>query len=400
MSHLYTRLRNIFGSQTHDIDKLGPLETAPQNNIAVTSRINQSPTGRKEATTTSTAAPSCSPYSNEDYTVGWICALPVELAAAKGMLDEEHGDPQTPPRPADQNTYILGCIGKFKVVMECLPKDEIGSSSAAAVAREMLFTFPSIRIGLLVGIGAGIPDYESDDIQDIRLGDVVISSDKENGGVVLYDFGKRLGDGSFQPMYVLDRPPRSLRTAVSQLEAEHLTRENRILQYIDQMLEKYPYMRKKGFAHPGIAADHLFRPEYRHVSGRSCAQCDLAQRIIRVPEKRPDTNPVVHYGVIATSSVVVKHAPTREAIRQKHRAICLEMEAAGLMNNFPCVVIRGISDYADSHKNNLWQPYAAATAAACAKELLEYVQPRALDGERKAKDILTKGQIMFQALSI
>lgn len=57
------------------------------------------------------------------------------------------------------------------------------------------------------------------------------------------------------------------------------------------------------------------------------------------------------------------------------------------MNNFPCVVIRGISD-ADSHKNDQWRPYAAATAAACAKELLEYVQPRAIDEERTAKDIL------------
>lgn len=58
------------------------------------------------------------------------------------------------------------------------------------------------------------------------------------------------------------------------------------------------------------------------------------------------------------------------------------------MNNFPCVVIRGISDYADSHKNNHWQQYAAATAAACAKELLEVVQLRALEGERTAKDVI------------
>ena len=339
----------------------------------------------------SVTKPTRSPYSNDDYTVGWICALPIEMATAKGMMDEEHGDPQTPPQQADQNTYLLGCIGKFKVVVACLPKDEIGASSAAAVARDMLFTFPNIKVGLLVGIGAGIPDYESDDIRDIRLGDVVIGSDKESGGVVLYDFGKRLGDGSFKSMYALDRPPRPLRAALSQLEAEHQMHENRIPQYINQMLEKYPYMRRKGFAYPGQSADQLFQADYRHVPGRSCAKCDLAERIDRRPENRSDIDPVIHYGVIATGSSVVKHAPTREEIRQRHRAICLEMEAAGLMNNFPCVVIRGISDYADSHKNDQWQPYAAATAAACAKELLEYVQPRALDGERTAKDILSKG---------
>jgi hypothetical protein len=50
--------------------------------------------------------------------------------------------------------------------------------------------------------------------------------------------------------------------------------------------------------------------------------------------------------------------------------LCFEMEAAGLMNEFSCLVIRGICDYADSHKNKTWQPYAAATAASCAKELL------------------------------
>jgi nucleoside phosphorylase len=51
------------------------------------------------------------------------------------------------------------------------------------------------------------------------------------------------------------------------------------------------------------------------------------------------------------------------------------MEAAGLMDNFPCLVIRGICDYADSHKNKRWQAYAALAAAACAKELLLVIPP-------------------------
>jgi hypothetical protein len=46
------------------------------------------------------------------------------------------------------------------------------------------------------------------------------------------------------------------------------------------------------------------------------------------------------------------------------------MEAAGLMDGFPCLVIRGICDYADSHKSKNWQRYSAAAAAAYAKELL------------------------------
>jgi hypothetical protein len=152
---------------------------------------------------------------------------------------------------------------------------------------------------------------------------------------VIYNFGERLADGSFKSVYALDRPSQPLCTAISLLEAKRQTHENRISQYINQMLEKYPYMRKKGFIHPGQSADQLFLPDYRHVSGRPCAKCDPAGRIDRYPENRPDTDPIIHYGVIATGSAVVKLAPTRDEIGQKHRAICLEMKAAGLMRYTP-----------------------------------------------------------------
>ena len=49
------------------------------------------------------------------------------------------------------------------------------------------------------------------------------------------------------------------------------------------------------------------------------------------------------------------------------------MEAAGLMDIFGCATIRGICDYADSHKNDGWHKYASASAAAVAKEVLEIV---------------------------
>jgi hypothetical protein len=51
------------------------------------------------------------------------------------------------------------------------------------------------------------------------------------------------------------------------------------------------------------------------------------------------------------------------------------MEAAGLMDSFPCLVIRGICNYADSRKNKRWREYAAAAAAAAAyaKEILSVI---------------------------
>jgi nucleoside phosphorylase len=50
--------------------------------------------------------------------------------------------------------------------------------------------------------------------------------------------------------------------------------------------------------------------------------------------------------------------------------LCFEIEAAELVNSFPCLVVQGICDYSNSHKNKMWQLYAAVTAAACAKEIL------------------------------
>lgn len=179
-----------------------------------------------------------SPYANEEYTVGWICALPPEFAAAKGMLDEEHGEPQTLQASADDNPYFLGSIGKFKVVIACLPLHQIGPASAASAAKEMLFTFPKIRVGLLVGIGAGIPDDDDDD-PEIHLGDIVISSSPKSGGVAVYDFGKQLSDGSFESLSVLNRPPRSLASGLTKLQAEHDMNGNKVVHYIEQMLNKY-----------------------------------------------------------------------------------------------------------------------------------------------------------------
>ena len=64
----------------------------------------------------------------------------------------------------------------------------------------------------------------------------------------------------------------------------------------------------------------------------------------------------------------MKDALLRDALIAEKDVLCFEMEAAGLMNHFPCVVIRGICDYSDSHKNKEWQGYAAMAAAAYTKD--------------------------------
>jgi nucleoside phosphorylase len=66
------------------------------------------------------------------------------------------------------------------------------------------------------------------------------------------------------------------------------------------------------------------------------------------------------------------------------------MEAAGIMNRFPCMVIRGICDYSDSHKNKDWQGYAALTAAAYAKDLLKEIQPNRVETEERLATCIDK----------
>ena len=72
----------------------------------------------------------------------------------------------------------------------------------------------------------------------------------------------------------------------------------------------------------------------------------------------------------------MKNALEHDSLAERDKVICFEMEAAGLIDNFPCLVIRGICDYADSYKNKKWQPYTAAVAAAYAKKLCLWLAPR------------------------
>lgn len=60
----------------------------------------------------------------------------------------------------------------------------------------------------------------------------------------------------------------------------------------------------------------------------------------------------------------------RDRIAREEGIIAFEMEGAGIWEEIPCIIVKGVCDYADSHKNKAWQNFAAATAAAAAKALL------------------------------
>lgn len=304
-------------------------------------------------------------FSHASYAIGIICALATEKAAIEAMLDEEH--PRLRKKDSDDNDYALGKIGVHNVAIACLPAGIMGKASAATVAKDMMRTFP-IKIGLMVGIGGGVWSKKL----DIRLGDVVVSQPTgTHGGVVQWDFGKMEKGGVFRRTGSLNKPPKVLLNALQKLQTQHIKRGSNLQEYLSQMAERMPHMAET-FGHQGAQNDHLFQATYDHEDGETCDACDNDQ-LVECSPKRMSNEPKIHYGNIASGDEVMKDGVTRDRIAKEEGVICFEMEAAGLMDSFPCVVIRGICDYADSHKNKQWQPYAAATAAAYAKQLLNVI---------------------------
>jgi nucleoside phosphorylase len=308
----------------------------------------------------------------------------VELAAVEGMLDEIY---ESLPSGRDQNGYTLGRIGTLNVVVAVMPA--IGNNRAASVAMQLLNDFRSIRFGLLVGTGGGVPGKEED---DIRLGDIVVSKPTTTfGGVVQYDIGKVTVGGILQRTGTLKPPSTVLMATVQRLQTQHFYSGSQIPRHLTAMLKKYPNMRKKQYVYQGEKYDQLFEATYAHNNGTACQNCDQT-KVVQRPS-RYDTDPEIHYGTIGSSNAVIKDGAMREHLRKDLGVLCLEMEAAGLMDEFPCLVIRGICDYADSHKNKRWQPYAAATAAAYMKELLDIIPAPEIAKASKAAEALQKTTI-------
>lgn len=274
------------------------------------------------------------------------------------------------------------------MVIAVLPDGEYGTDAAAVVARDMLHSFTNVRIGLMVGIGGGVPSMK----HDIRLGDVVVSVPRNNqGGVCQYDFGKSIQDQSFQMTRFLNQPPTIVRTAVNVLKSQYEMEGHRLHEEISIVLDQYPRLRKR-YNKPNISSDRLYNPDFIHVSiaddgdcVASCG-CDPTNLISRPPRGEEEDNPTIHYGLIASGSKLMKDATLRDKLAAEKDVLCFEMEAAGLMNHFPCLVVRGICDYADSHKNDIWHGYAAMTAVAYAKNLLSRIAPTQVESEQRLAD--------------
>ncbi len=303
------------------------------------------------------------PAARTDFGIAIICALRIEADAVKALFDH-HWDDAGPPyvkAPRDPNAYSTGAIGRHNVVLAHMPS--MGKASAAAVAAHCHSSFPNLRLALIVGVCGVVPFYPSDsETAEIVLGDVIVSE-----GVVQYDFGQRLPE-EFVPKETLrdtlGKPNSEIRAFLAKLQG---LRDKKMLQ--DKMAG---YM-DVAATYPGAAQDKLYEATYRHVrDGMSCEECACDGKLVSRARLEPgDGQPAVHFGLIASGDTVMKSAKDRDDIAQRAGVIGFEMESAAVWDILPCVVIKGACDYADSHKNKVWQRYAATTAAACMKAFLD-----------------------------
>ncbi|THZ24636.1 hypothetical protein D6C91_03233 [Aureobasidium pullulans] len=315
--------------------------------------------------------------THDDYTVAWICPLEIEQIAALEMLDEEH--PKLPQLANDHNVYTLGSVQGHNVVVAGLPTT--GNCSAATVVAQMRNTFPHLRFGLLVGIGGGVPTKT--DAGPIRLGHIVVSKPVgQHSGAVQYDHGKAEA-GEFVRTGFLAPPPTVLLNAASALQV-HRRRvsDDPLIAHLNRINVSKRGLR--AYKRPSSDQDQLYEPDYIHLDkGKSCKKCgcEASKRVNRDVENSDDESAceedddwlVVHRGTIASGEAVMRNGSQRDALAGIDKILCFEMEAAGALNDFPCMIVRGISDYSDSHKNDKWHGYAAAVAAAYARELFRHM---------------------------
>ncbi|KAI0965920.1 purine and uridine phosphorylase [Xylaria arbuscula] len=338
------------------------------------------------------------PSRREEFEIALICALPLEYDAVTLQFDEfwdEDGE-QYGRAPGDLNTYTTGRIGNYNVVLALLPN--MGKAAAAGAAASFRSSYSRLKLAFLVGVCGGVPGTNSN---GALLGDVAISKT-----VIQFDFGRQFL-GKFVAKDTIEdnlgRSNKDIRSLIASFET-HFGRKRlkkKAAEYLKNLQhaaarERYQYT----YQYLGVAEDKLFAAGYRHKhrAPQSCLicesgsddYCEMAARVScadlncdedqLVPRElleikkslKPEEMqcPEIFIGRIASGDTVMKSGEHRDRLARENNVIAFEMEGAGAWDELPCIIIKGICDYADSHKNKKWQPFAAATAASVMKAVL------------------------------
>lgn len=335
------------------------------------------------------------PTGRDEFHVAIICALPSEADAVTLLFDQfwdEDGD-QFGRTNGDNNTYITGRLGKHNVVLAVLPG--MGTNSAASATANLRSSYGSLRLVFLVGICGGVPRIADD---DVFLGDVVVSK-----AIVQYDFGRQY-PGQFEVKNTVEdslgRANKDIRGMLAVFETELMrdrlqTKSAVYLKQLQSVAAKAAAKkrRRSKYQYPGITENKLYLPGYIHRHAKSCdicsefdSTCDSAAetscadlgceetKLVQrdaLFEDDGDFGSNIYIGRIGSGNTVMKNGEIRDWIAKKHNLIAFEMEGAGAWDEVPCLVVKGVCDYADSHKNKRWQDFAAATAASVMRAILD-----------------------------
>ncbi|UPK99028.1 hypothetical protein LCI18_009963 [Fusarium solani-melongenae] len=247
--------------------------------------------------------------SRDDYSVGWVCALPIEVKAARGALDR-----------------------------------------------------------MLVGIAGGVPDSK----EDIRLGDVVVSRSTPTWpGIVQYSVNAEKAEAQFVRGGASDQPAPSLLAATSKTETAAIFGESRIPQYIDELVQKDPVTFTHPGPEQDVLFESSYEHTDVMSEDDGCNHCN--PNMIQPRQPRETQDPTIHYGVIAAGHHLICTSVMKQKLVHEQDILCLDTEVAGLKDAAQYLAIRGICDYADSHSSKVWHAYAAVAAAAYAKEVLSFI---------------------------
>jgi nucleoside phosphorylase len=335
-------------------------------------------------------ASSPQPADRKSFRIAIICALPREADAITLLFDQFWDEARDLYGRADgdTNTYITGRIGDHNAVLAILPN--MGTNSAAGATASLRSSFTGLKLTVIVGICGGVPRIDN---CDVFLGDVVVSK-----SIVQYDYGRQY-PGYFAVKKTvedsLSRANKDIRGLLAVFETELLRErlQNDASKHLKQLQAMARNKRRRAsYQYPGVNEDRLYPPDRIHkhwvgcdlcahgtgifceaASKASCGQteCGLLNLVARQHHvSELEFRPEIYIGRIGSGNTVMKSGQDRDRIATEHDLIAFEMEGAGAWDEVPCIIVKGICDYADSHKNKVWQDFAAATAASLTKAIL------------------------------
>ncbi|KAL8299083.1 hypothetical protein RB593_009136 [Gaeumannomyces tritici] len=276
------------------------------------------------------------PADRSSFHIAIVCALKLEANAADLLFDDIYDEQQYGRATGDVNTYTTGRVGKHAVVLLLLPS--MGPLAAASGSANLRSSYPNIKLALLVGVCGGLPQIDG---HEAFLGDVVVSTSIFN-----YDFGRQHFDGK-------GGGPTTPRLRTLTTGSSRRTTNISTAGIVDIVTPVFSATQLPAYPAPTSVAMSSIRPA---GTERTCGLFRLGPRSswVELLRKR-----------------VMRSGEHRDAIARRHGVIAFEMEGAGAWDEVPCIVVKGICDYADSLKSKLWQNFAAASAASVAVAILD-----------------------------